>query len=262
MHCWVTHQRVVSSLSSQSQSENLSTFLSRGHSGRTCVEPPSLWAAIRVLALGHGARAREPWGAARRPSTGNGATGPRHAGRVCYSAPVACNALHPAHRLYLCARCRRQVSICTRCDRGNRYCSPNCATAARRDSLRYAGRRYQMTDTGRIKHNARQQSYRQRRAAADGREPGCDPGVRVAPIPRIPKESALGELSGKVTTAARPHQDRVIVSLNKMDEQVEMYCSPCGKRCSPFSRRYSIRDILRTRRARRLEQKRHRTSGG
>jgi hypothetical protein len=39
-------------------------------------------------------------------------------------------------RLFLCARCRAQVFICRRCDRGNRYCNADCAQAARRENTR------------------------------------------------------------------------------------------------------------------------------
>ena len=44
-------------------------------------------------------------------------------------------------RLFLCARCQRQVRICSYCDRGNQYCGPACARAARNESLRSAGAR-------------------------------------------------------------------------------------------------------------------------
>ena len=30
-------------------------------------------------------------------------------------------------RLFLCARCRRQVLICSRCDRGQQYCGARCS---------------------------------------------------------------------------------------------------------------------------------------
>ncbi len=65
-------------------------------------------------------------------------------------------------RLYLCARCRVQVFICRRCDRGNRYCC-ECAAIARRDNVREAGRRYQRTRRGRFAHAARARQYRARR---------------------------------------------------------------------------------------------------
>jgi len=66
-------------------------------------------------------------------------------------------------RLYHCARCHRQVMICRQCDRGNIYCPDGCAEAARRDSLRAAGRRYQQSRQGRVKHAERQRRYRARR---------------------------------------------------------------------------------------------------
>lgn len=65
-------------------------------------------------------------------------------------------------RLFLCARCRAQVFICRRCDRGNRYCDGECARAARRESQRAAGRRYQDSRRGRFAHAARARRHRAR----------------------------------------------------------------------------------------------------
>ncbi len=65
-------------------------------------------------------------------------------------------------RLYQCARCLCPVVICSRCDRGNRYCPGGCAKQARRDSMRRAAARYQRTRRGRFRHAARQQRYRAR----------------------------------------------------------------------------------------------------
>lgn len=59
-------------------------------------------------------------------------------------------------RRYLCAGCRTAVLICSRCDRGQRYCT-GCAGEARRRSVRAAGRRYQASLRGRHAHAKRQQ---------------------------------------------------------------------------------------------------------
>ena len=61
-----------------------------------------------------------------------------------------------------CARCRRLVVICSRCDRGQRYCSGHCAQAQRRRSIREAGRRYQLTPMGARNNAARQKRWRVR----------------------------------------------------------------------------------------------------
>ena len=66
-------------------------------------------------------------------------------------------------RFYLCQRCRTQVVICSRCDRGQIYCSDDCSKAARCEALRASGRRYQQSSKGRFKHAARARRYRQRR---------------------------------------------------------------------------------------------------
>lgn len=69
-----------------------------------------------------------------------------------------------SYRLYNCARCAKQVRICCKCDRGNRYCAEGCARERRRESLRRAGRRYQQSHRGACKHAARQRAWRERRA--------------------------------------------------------------------------------------------------
>ena len=65
-------------------------------------------------------------------------------------------------RLFLCARCRCQVLICSHCDRGQQYCGARCSGLARRESLRGAGRRYQHSRRGRHCHAERQRRYRRR----------------------------------------------------------------------------------------------------
>jgi len=65
-------------------------------------------------------------------------------------------------RLYSCCRCQAQVIICSRCDRGHRYCAGECAGDARSASLKRASEKYRSTRAGRINNAARQKRYRQR----------------------------------------------------------------------------------------------------
>ena len=66
-------------------------------------------------------------------------------------------------RLFLCARCLVQVRLCSRCDRGQRYCTPSCSSVARDTAQREAGRRYQRSRVGRMAHAARSRRWRIRR---------------------------------------------------------------------------------------------------
>jgi hypothetical protein len=68
-------------------------------------------------------------------------------------------------RFIVCRRCGQVFFLCPRCDDGDAYCDKPCAKAARRDSVRAAGRRYQQTEAGRAHHAARQQTYLDRREA-------------------------------------------------------------------------------------------------
>lgn len=69
-----------------------------------------------------------------------------------------------SYRLYSCRRCARQVRICRYCDRGNQYCAGECAGIRRRESLRRAGERYQLSHRGACGHAARQRAWRARQA--------------------------------------------------------------------------------------------------
>lgn len=68
---------------------------------------------------------------------------------------------HPG-RVYACARCQREVLVCSGCDRGQRYCSVACRRQARRECLLVAGRRYQSGRAGRFAHARRACRYRRR----------------------------------------------------------------------------------------------------
>lgn len=66
----------------------------------------------------------------------------------------------PPPRSFLCARCRCAVTICSHCDRGQRYCSTDCSRQARRCAQRAAGKRYQDSRKGRLAHARRQGQWR------------------------------------------------------------------------------------------------------
>jgi len=71
--------------------------------------------------------------------------------------------MQPTGRLFVCARCRAQVIICRRCDRGQIYCNDGCSQRSRQTNLREAARRYQRSRRGRMAHAQRMRRYRDRR---------------------------------------------------------------------------------------------------
>ncbi len=120
-------------------------------------------------------------------------------------------------RLFHCARCRRQVVICSHCDRGNRYCGKRCAQTARRQSQREAARRYQKTRRGRFAHAARQRGYRQRRRAKVTHQGSL-------PLPPDDRLSITSRTSERPGAAALT------------DPGGDSRCHLCERRCSPFVR--------------------------
>lgn len=75
---------------------------------------------------------------------------------------AARNALMTSAGYFLCSRCRVQVLVCRRCDRGQIYCFGACAQEARRERRREPWRRYQATDRGWAMHAERNRRYRAR----------------------------------------------------------------------------------------------------
>lgn len=102
-------------------------------------------------------------------------------------------------RLFLCARCREQVVLCSRCDRGQRYCGQACSDAVRRDRQRAAGQRYQCSSAGRAKHAERSRRWRLSQRERQ-REPTVDAS---APVTHHGPPEPVGDVPGPVATAER-----------------------------------------------------------
>lgn len=155
-----------------------------------------------------------------------------------------CEAEHVAHRLFCCARCRRQVRICRNCDHGNRYCSSECATAVRRERMREAGRRYQQSGPGQIRHQARQREYRQRQEQGTGLAPGGTAEQK--------KPSSL-QLWGGSRVEVVPELGILLpntISATQRTGSKKDTCYFCGLECSEFSRRNYLKSRDRRRRLR------------
>jgi hypothetical protein len=176
----------------------------------------------------------------------------------CGRSPFACEPAEASARLFLCKRCRDQMLICSRCDRGHVYCD-GCAEAARRQGQREAGKRYQATRKGRRAHAARQCAYRARRndvmrrcAPADVAGPAgaaayakrfSDPYQTTNRCGRRgPAERSDVRRSEKEVThhgsRRRPADDFV-----RADARATRlsHCHWCGCRCSPFVRLVFLR---------------------
>jgi hypothetical protein len=119
-------------------------------------------------------------------------------------------------RLYLCARCRVQVILCSRCDRGNRYCGMQCRHQARELARREAAQRYQRSWQGRIAHAQRSRRWRQRRAARDAAcaagadahnvtHQGSRLGVASAPLATWTHDRASACLTGVAADISAPN---------------------------------------------------------
>jgi len=130
--------------------------------------------------------------------------------------------MEPSARLYNCAGCHRQVVICSDCDRGNIYCAGGCAQAARNLSLRAAGKRYQRTRRGRLKHAERQRRYRSKHKK-----------VTHQGSPEAPSNDPLSTRSETPLSVADVEDIKGVEGV--VDEAIR--CHFCGRLCSDFLRR-------------------------
>jgi hypothetical protein len=132
-------------------------------------------------------------------------------------------------RRFLCACCRIAVYLCTACDRGQRYCSADCARSARRQSQREADRRYQRSPRGRLKHAERSRCYRLRRSVV------TEQGSILSPEHDVSRGSEPNEALVPVLpveTETRP------VSKAAPDK---LECRLCRRWCAPWVRHAPLR---------------------
>lgn len=122
----------------------------------------------------------------------------------------------PSARLFLCARCRAQVLVCSRCDRGQIYCAEDCSQTSRRACMREAGRRYQLSRRGRFAHAERMRRYRSRQ-----KEVTHQASAGAAPDVLLPLNSATPD----TISVAAP-----------LDEPAVPRCCFCHRACSSFVR--------------------------
>jgi hypothetical protein len=120
-------------------------------------------------------------------------------------------------RLFVCARCRVQVLICSACDHGQIYCAGDCSQISRRASVCEAGRRYQRTRKGRFAHAERSRRYRQRQQNVTHQGSLTRSADDLLPVDSV-VTIAAAQVSA-TSPSASPLQ-----------------CQFCGVRCSAFIR--------------------------
>ena len=118
-------------------------------------------------------------------------------------------------RLYHCCHCHAQVIICSRCDRGQRYCAGDCRHKARSKSRKRAREKYQSTHQGRSKNAARQHRFRQRQSQIVTHQ-GSSP-------------KRLHDLLKTCLTAIKKTQKTSFPAST-------CHCHYCGAACDPFLR--------------------------
>jgi len=140
--------------------------------------------------------------------------------------------------MFNCARCRRLVVICTRCDRGQRYCSADCYQVQRKQSVREAGRRYQQTPPGARNNAARQKRWRTRIVTTVTHHPSpTHKQLREEPPGKNAQNE--GDFDGKEVRVATSNRALVIsnrIPITIPAGQPSRRCDFCGRPCGSYAR--------------------------
>lgn len=136
--------------------------------------------------------------------------------------------MNASARLFNCARCYCQVTICQYCDHGNIYCSGSCSSDARRATLHRASARYQASHRGRCKNAERQNRFRRRQ-----REKVTHQG------------STEDQLDDLLPVDPETQQNVHLKSPRPMG--TEIICHFCRQTCDPFLRNRFLRPPVRHR---------------
>jgi len=147
-------------------------------------------------------------------------------------------------RFFLCALCRRQVLICSRCDRGQIYCAGDCRLEARKMRRREAARRYQRSRNGRFNHAARSRRYRARAKIVTHQ------GSPAPPLDAFVPEASAAAREEHPPGAGSAASSGAPVPVVRGDATFGRRCHWCGQGCSPFVRRDHLRRRRRAVRSR------------
>ena len=149
---------------------------------------------------------------------------------------TVCDKASGTGRLFNCKRCRRQVVICTSCDRGQAYCSGACSARSRSERRREARGRYRRTERGRETGRKRQRRYRVRqadlaRAAARAAASETAAGIPPVGIPEAPGDAGSEKtVTDHPSGPARPPLAAAMTARERRESPLR--CAVCGRTVS------------------------------
>ena len=131
-----------------------------------------------------------------------------------------------------CRACNAVFVICRSCDRGHRYCSPECRVLALREQRRRANRRYQHSPEGRLDHRDRQREYRKRCAQRRVTDKSSSEITTSGNMP--PWNFGSAQTTPRIGSTAPSVRFRVLPSWHQPSQDHRpplLCCVVCGQSC-------------------------------
>lgn len=147
--------------------------------------------------------------------------------------------------MFACKRCRRQVVVCSSCERGQHYCSKVCSKTSRAENCRASGGRYRQTERGRKSGRTRQRRYRQNDADRRREEARRAASEAVDDAPDATVSADCGSADTDVSESFdTPDEDSVThhgsaprhapltdMAVRRSRHESLLRCFKCGRRC-------------------------------
>lgn len=127
-------------------------------------------------------------------------------------------------RLFICelSSCRRLTIICSGCEHGDIYCSPECAEIAEKESHRLSNARYQKSRKGKFKRSENRRLNQQRKTAS------------------VKKRADGGSIEG--SKKVKPPKPRKKTRCETPQVANEIHCDFCGDLCCAHLRKGFLKE--------------------
>ena len=129
-----------------------------------------------------------------------------------------------------CLNCSVSFSVCSKCWRGQKFCSESCRAEKRKYQTKSAGLRYRKSAKGKANHLKRQNRYRKRlKSKKVTHQSSANLTKKLKPLPSVPLPQGTCYRCGKRISFIVQMKDLIAMSLRPFlkDKKYDRSRNPC-----------------------------------